>query len=185
MLGWMDALEKAAVVPTVLQARSNREEEANDLARSLLTAEERPTAVLCFSDVLALGVIRAAEALGLSVPGELSVVGFDDSSVARHSKPTITTVRQDVDAKGRLAATALTTAIEHARTGSRARARHHLLPTELVVRESSARPPRQPKELLMADPSRRNQRRSSMKPAAAKSPSTAKESAIRRRRMTA
>ena len=64
----------------------------------------RPTAVLCHSDVLALGVLRAAEELGLAVPGDLSVVGFDDSPLARRVRPALTTVRQDVDAKGKAAA---------------------------------------------------------------------------------
>jgi DNA-binding LacI/PurR family transcriptional regulator len=141
MLGWMDVLGPAGVVPAVLQTASNSQDDASHEAQSLLTGEARPTAVLCFSDVLALGVIRAAERLGMTVPDDLSVVGFDDSVLARHSKPTITTVRQDVAGKGHLAAAALAAAIRHARTGSRTRARHHLLPTELIVRESTAPPP--------------------------------------------
>jgi DNA-binding LacI/PurR family transcriptional regulator len=139
MLGWLDALEKAAIVPTVGQARDNSDDAAEQAARALLDVEDRPTAVLCFSDVLAVGAIRAAEDLGLAVPDDLSVVGFDDGRVARRSKPTLTTVRQDVAAKGRLAASALTAAIERARSGSQAHVRHRVLPTELIARESSAR----------------------------------------------
>ncbi len=101
--------------------------------------EPRPTAVLCFSDVLALEVIRVARELGLKVPEDLSVIGFDDSPAAQHSHPALTTVRQDIAAKGRLASGALTAAIERAKSGAPARARHRVLPTELVVRESTAR----------------------------------------------
>jgi DNA-binding LacI/PurR family transcriptional regulator len=97
--------------------------------------------VLCFSDVLGLGVVRAAQALGLDVPADLSVVGFDDSPVAGRTTPKLTTVRQDVVTKGRLAATALTAAIAGAQSGSRGRARHVTLPTELVVRGSTATAP--------------------------------------------
>jgi DNA-binding LacI/PurR family transcriptional regulator len=141
MRGWQEALADAGIAPTVAQAHDNGDDAANDAARSLLLARKRPTAVLCFSDVLALGVIRVAEDLGLTVPDDLAVVGFDDSPVARHAKPTLTTVRQDVAAKGRLAAAALTRAIEHTGPSSKAGVRHLLLPTELVVRHSTTRPP--------------------------------------------
>jgi DNA-binding LacI/PurR family transcriptional regulator len=142
VLGWLDALKAAGVTPTTVQIEHDSENDANEVAGLLLATEDPPTAVLCFSDVLALGVMLAAEDRGLSVPDDLSVVGFDDSPVARRVRPSLTTVRQDVAAKGRLAAAALTTAIDHARTGSKTRARHHVLPTELVVRQSTSPPPR-------------------------------------------
>jgi DNA-binding LacI/PurR family transcriptional regulator len=141
MLGWWDVLEEAGILPTVVQTQNNSQDEADEAARSLLVGDDRPTAILCFSDVLALGVIRVAEDLGLAIPGDLSVVGFDDSPVARHGNPGLTTVRQDVTAKGHRAGAALTAAIDHARSGSRARVRHLTLPTELIVRHSTARPP--------------------------------------------
>jgi DNA-binding LacI/PurR family transcriptional regulator len=140
MRGWLDALAEAGIRPTVVQARGNGDDAARTAARMLLTLDERPTAVLCFSDVLAVGVIRAAKELGLTVPDQLSVVGFDDSAVARHSEPPLTTVRQDVAAKGRIAAAALTEAIARARSGRSGRARHLTLPTELVPRKSTAPP---------------------------------------------
>jgi DNA-binding LacI/PurR family transcriptional regulator len=140
MLGWLDTLEAARIQPTVVQTRSNTDEEADQAAHVLLATDERPTAVLCFSDVLALGVMRVASELGLAVPGHLSVVGFDDSPAAHRSTPRLTTVRQDVAAKGRLAAEAVIGAIDAAASGSPpARARHRVLPTELIVRDSTAR----------------------------------------------
>ncbi|MGH8777222.1 MAG: LacI family DNA-binding transcriptional regulator [Jiangellaceae bacterium] len=141
MLGWLDALKAAGIDPRVVQVPSNREDDGVRAARLLLAFDERPTAVLCFADVLALGVIRAADELGLVVPDELSVVGFDDSPAAQRSRPALTTVRQDVAAKGRLAATALATAIQQARTGARPRVRHLTLPTELFVRQTTAAAP--------------------------------------------
>ena len=92
-------------------------------------------------DVLALGVVRVAADLGLRVPDDLSVVGFDDSPVGRQCTPMLTTVHQDVAAKGRLAAESLVAAIDHARSGTRSRLRHHVLPTELVVRGSTGPAP--------------------------------------------
>ena len=86
------------------------------------------------------GVLQAADEFGLVVPRDLSVVGFDDNPLAQRVEPPLTTVRQDVAAKGREAAAALTAAIERARAGTTAPARHVLLPTELVVRKSTAQP---------------------------------------------
>jgi hypothetical protein len=86
-------------------------------ARELLTGPGRPTAVLCFSDSLAADVLRAAAELGLRVPAELSVVGFDDSSLAQRLAPPLTTVAQDVVAKGTLAAEELIKAVRRRRAG--------------------------------------------------------------------
>jgi DNA-binding LacI/PurR family transcriptional regulator len=138
MLGWLDALRALEVHPAVVRAPANGDDEAIDAARTVLRAEPRPTAVLCFSDVLALGVVTVAEELGLAVPADLSVVGFDDSPVARRSRPPLTTVRQDVATKGHLAAGALLKAIDYRRSGTKAPVRHRTIPTELVVRQSTA-----------------------------------------------
>jgi DNA-binding LacI/PurR family transcriptional regulator len=142
MLGWLDALQAAGIQPTVAQTRNEGADHSRLAARALLAVEPRPTAVLCFSDVLALEVIRVARELGMKVPEHLSVIGFDDSPAARNSQPALTTVRQDIAAKGRLASDALTAAIESARSGAPARVRHRVLPTELVVRDSTAAPAR-------------------------------------------
>jgi DNA-binding LacI/PurR family transcriptional regulator len=104
---------------------------------ALLAADEAPTAILAFSDAMARGVIRAVEDKGLSVPGDISVVGFDDNPIARRLRPALTTVRQDIDAKGRASVRALTDAIERAKTKP-GRAKHVMLGTELIVRDSTA-----------------------------------------------
>ena len=160
MLGWLDALRPAGISPAVAHTPNDSIEEAAQAARSLLELKERPTAVLCFSDVLALGVLRAASALGLHVPGDTSVVGFDDSPAAQDSDPPLTTVRQDVTEKGRLAARALTEAMEGGRTGRPARVRHLVLPVELVVRAA----PRAERRLMV-----RRQRAEPSPPAASTS----------------
>jgi DNA-binding LacI/PurR family transcriptional regulator len=135
MLGWRDALDPAGIEPLIASAPYRPASAAYDAAVELLDAPTRPTAVLCFSDAFALGVIRAAEKLGLAVPADLSVVGFDDSPAAEVSRPPLTTVRQDVARKGELAVTALLTSMRGQEPDD------VLLPTELVVRESAA-PPR-------------------------------------------
>jgi DNA-binding LacI/PurR family transcriptional regulator len=140
MLGWLDALDAAGVRPTVIQEWPSDVGVGDEAARLLFDRGDQPTAVLCYSDVLAYGVVQAAQARGLRVPEDLSVVGFDDNPLARRMRPALTTVRQDVAAKGHAAAAALTAAIERSRTGSTNRVRHVLLPTELVIRDSTAPP---------------------------------------------
>ncbi|MGW4463466.1 LacI family DNA-binding transcriptional regulator [Micromonospora sp. NPDC004704] len=141
LLGWRDALDAAGITPLVARQDGSVPEQAKAGARLLLDRPDRPTAILCFSDAVAYGALQAAEELGIRVPAELSVVGFDDSPLASQLRPALTTVRQDVEAKGRVAAAALTRAIEDTRAGRTVTAEHVLLPTELVVRDSTAPPP--------------------------------------------
>ncbi len=140
LLGYLDVLGEAGITPVVHRQLHSDDEEAYAAALLLLAGDDRPTGVLCFSDVIAHGVVRAAEQLGLEVPRDLSVVGFDDSPLAPRLRPQLTTVRQDVAEKGRVAAAALRVAMEHRRAGTEPPVEHVVLPTELVVRESTAAP---------------------------------------------
>jgi DNA-binding LacI/PurR family transcriptional regulator len=100
---------------------------------------ERPTAIFAASDTQAIGVLEAARALGIAVPGELSVIGFDDIEVASYVG--LTTVRQPLLESGRRGATLL---LERLAQGSVEPLRE-LLPLELVVRTSTGpAPSRQP-----------------------------------------
>jgi DNA-binding LacI/PurR family transcriptional regulator len=144
LLGWFDALTAADIEPTVVlegyHPESGWSSSGEQAGSILLDMPEPPTAILCFSDVVAYGVVQAATSRGLTVPDDLSVVGFDDNPLAQRMRPALTTVRQDVVAKGHAAAAALTAAIARARTGATTRARHVLLPTELIIRNSTAKP---------------------------------------------
>jgi DNA-binding LacI/PurR family transcriptional regulator len=113
LLGWTDALSAAGIEP-VLAAQPNSYEDARPAARLLLDAAPELTAVLCLSDVIAHDVVRAAEERGRRVPDDLSVVGFDDNPLAARTAPGLTTVRQDLDAKGHAAAAALRSALRRA-----------------------------------------------------------------------
>jgi DNA-binding LacI/PurR family transcriptional regulator len=142
MLGWLDALDEAGVTPTAVRIpHGDPHAVGYSGAETLLATAEQPTAILAFSDAFARGAIQAVEDKGLSVPGDVSVVGFDDNPIAMRMRPALTTVRQDVDAKGRNAVRALTAAIERAKTRPGGRAKHILLETSLVVRDSTARAP--------------------------------------------
>ncbi|WP_440902812.1 LacI family DNA-binding transcriptional regulator [Actinosynnema sp.] len=103
----------------------------------LLTRPDRPTAIFAGSDFQALGVMRAAGELGLSVPGDLSIVGYDDLPVTEWIGPGLTTIRQPLP---EMAATAAQMVFTLAR-GERPAVERIDLATELVVRQSTA-PPR-------------------------------------------
>ncbi|MEV6345129.1 LacI family DNA-binding transcriptional regulator [Actinoplanes sp. NPDC051851] len=136
-LGWADVLAPAGIHPPTIREPFERVDAIRADARELLATPDRPTAVLCFSDVTAVGVYQAAEDLGLRIPDDLSVTGFDDGPVASQLRPCLTTVRQDVEAKGRAAATALRSALQ----GGQTTATRTLLPTTLVIRESTGPAP--------------------------------------------
>jgi DNA-binding LacI/PurR family transcriptional regulator len=140
LLGYLDVLRPAGITPVVHRQTHSIDDEAYSAAFRLLGGPRRPTGVLCFSDVIAHGVVRAAEELGLDVPRDLSVIGFDDSPLARRLRPQLTTVHQDVREKGRLAAAALRVALEHRSAGTAGPVEHVVLPATLVIRDSTGSP---------------------------------------------
>ncbi|MCL3862504.1 LacI family DNA-binding transcriptional regulator [Actinotalea sp. K2] len=145
--GAVEAIEEAGLTARVYEVYDNRDRYVADGAAAILGDPHRPTAVVCFSDLMAAGVVRAAEESGLRVPDDLSVVGFDDSVLARAVRPALTTLRQDFVAKGRAAAHALTEALTAARatTGTSPAEPGEpatvTIPVQLVVRESTGPAP--------------------------------------------
>jgi LacI family transcriptional regulator len=105
----------------------------------LMALPEPPTAVFAASDMMALGAIRAASQAGRSVPGDVSVIGFDDIQLADHMNPPLSTLRQDKAGLGREAGAALVRIIEAEQADER---RTVVLPVELIERGSSAPPAR-------------------------------------------
>lgn len=134
--GWREALSAAGVDPVVALADFRPVTNAHEAATSLLDRPDRPTALLCFSDVFAAQAVRAAADLGLRVPEDLSVVGYDDADFAPTFRPALTTVRQQVADKGRAAVAALTALLEGEQPEQRT-----VMRTELVVRESTGPAP--------------------------------------------
>jgi len=94
----------------------------------------RPTAILAMSDAMAIGAMRALRELRLAVPGDVSVVGFDDIDLAPHVDPPLTTVHQPIRRKGEEAVRALLTVVE--RRGP-AKPEHRRLETRLIIRGST------------------------------------------------
>jgi LacI family transcriptional regulator len=138
--GFRSALETAGVALPDEYVHSTPDFHYEDGIRAaplLLSLRQRPTAIFAASDELARGVIEAARSVGLSVPGDLSIVGFDDTEIARIASPPLTTVRQPLQEMG---AVALRTVLRLV-AGEKIDANHVELATELVVRESTAAAP--------------------------------------------
>lgn len=134
--GLMDELAKAGVsIPAEwIGHGAHGRYEARDLAHRILTAERRPTAIFTASDTQALGVIAAAREIGLHVPDDLSVIGYDDIEAADYVG--LTTVRQQLFESGRRGAEILLSEIENRSE----RPPIAMLTPELVVRATTASP---------------------------------------------
>ncbi len=139
LAGYRDGLGSRWDERTVRTCRPNATDTGRTATRELLLDDPAPTAILAMSDVLAIGALQAAAELGVAVPGELSVVGFDDSPAAALATPALTTIAQPHEEKGRLAAQWLVEAIKDG-APSRDDRRTAILPTELVVRASTSSP---------------------------------------------
>ncbi len=137
--GYEEGLGEAWNASLVRTCRPNAPEPAREATIELLRLAEPPTAILAMSDILAIGALEGAAELRVSIPRELSVVGFDDSPTALHATPPLTTVAQPHEEKGRLASQWLMEEVEGGRPPGRPR--RAILPTELVVRESTGLAP--------------------------------------------
>ncbi len=136
--GYRAALADAgiAVEEELVRETRYRPEVAVTEANVLLDMDDPPTAIFAANDITALETLRIARERGVDVPGELSVVGFDDVPEAALSEPPLTTVRQPLQAMGEAAMHMLIDLVE-----GRTREEHIRFDTTLVVRASTA-PPR-------------------------------------------
>ena len=133
--GWRQTLEQAgSPVPEVILGDWSAQ--AGYDAGHVLAGLPDVTAVFAANDNTALGLLRALSEHGRSVPGDISVVGFDDIAEAGFFTPPLTSVRQDFSEMGRRTVELLLRQIE---TGARS-VEHITLPPELILRESTARP---------------------------------------------
>lgn len=135
-----DALAEAGLPldPELVGRGKYTERGGHDAAARLLRVRPRPTAIFASNDLSAVGALRAAAALGLRVPRDLSLVGFDDAPEATEADPQLTTVRQPIAEIGRRAFERLLALMQ----GRPAGELETLVPTKLVVRASTGPPPR-------------------------------------------
>lgn len=120
-----------------VRSTANNPAGGGEALRALLRLDERPTAVVCATDVLALGVLHEAYGRGLRVPDDLSVTGFDDIPVSPYAVPALTTMRMPVQ---EMIARAVAMVIDDA-DGQSTQPSHPILQASLIVRESTGPPP--------------------------------------------
>ena len=123
-------------------------------AERLLAHAERPTAIFASNDDMAAATVNVAHRSGLQVPGDLSVVGFDDTQPATIVWPELTTVRQPVAAMAEAALHLLLADLKARRFGGSAPIHEQVLEHELIVRQSCGPPPRGPAKI--GGPARRS-----------------------------
>ena len=137
LAGYRDAVVRAGTdwsTVAVAVGATSAVKEGAAMAAALLARTPRPTGLLCMSDRLAEGALQSARRLGLRVPDDLSIIGFDDAPGADALQ--LSTVRQPNRRKGELAARTLLDLVAQRHTEP-----VHLLPTELIVRASTGPPP--------------------------------------------
>lgn len=132
--GYLMALEEAEIPfrPEYHQQGSHGREVARGLARVLLTLPDPPTAIFAASDTQAIGVLETARELGIDVPGQLSVVGFDDIEIAEYLQ--LTTINQPLFASGVEGVELLKRVLEN----PAAEVQRFTLPTDLVIRATTS-----------------------------------------------
>jgi len=136
--GYRDALVKAGIDPEaqITLTGAFSEDFGVGAVSHLLSADAPPTAVFAASDLIALGIMTGASNLGLSIPDDLSIVGFDDIPVAGYVTPRLTTVRTPVE---RMASAAIAMIIERLDSPERS-AQQTVVPVALVLGDTVARP---------------------------------------------
>ena len=110
------------------------EKKAEKAVRELINRHKEVTAIFCASDLMALGALKACKELGLHVPKEMSIVGYDNIVLASYSSPNLTTVGQEVYQIGYEAADLLIEMLEGKETNMK-----RYLDTKLIIRESTAK----------------------------------------------
>jgi LacI family transcriptional regulator len=134
--GFLDACRGDGVEPPAERIRYAHftEESGCEAMRDILGRGKPPTAVFATNDMVAYGAMRALEDAGLSVPGDVSIVGFDDDYMSRYTNPPLTTMTLPAEGIGRMAAETLLRIMR----GDRRQGGIQLLPTSLTVRRSCA-----------------------------------------------
>jgi LacI family transcriptional regulator len=138
--GVRDALHAAGLELPGAMIKASRNDSLNEVkqtALELLELPEPPTAIFCCNDLLAIGALQAAKELGLKVPEQLSIIGFDNTILTEVTEPALTTIAQPIELMGRL-----TIELVIAMLGKEEpAAKRTVLQPKLVIRKSTAQAP--------------------------------------------
>jgi LacI family transcriptional regulator len=133
--GYQAALDSAGITPdrALIRHEAFSVEAGQRHGHDILSLDERPTAIVAGNDEIAVGVLSAAKELGITVPGELSVTGFDDTPQTLWTTPRLTSVRQPLIGMGRMAVETVLGMADGVQPASR----HLQLATTLSIRDST------------------------------------------------
>jgi DNA-binding LacI/PurR family transcriptional regulator len=136
LAGYQIGLADAGIAfDPALVVRTSFDRAGGTLGVDMLLAGDAPfTAIACANDLLALGALERLAELGIDVPGQVSLAGFDDIAIAAMTAPALSTVRLPLRELGRLGYVHAGRVLDGVETA------HEVLPTELVMRGSTARP---------------------------------------------
>ena len=104
-----------------------------EAGKKIAGMRNRPTAIFCMNDEMAIGAIQGLKTAGIDVPGDMSIAGFDDIDFAKHCDPTLTTIKQPAEEIGKMACDMLIDLIE----GGEIDREEVILPYEFVARSST------------------------------------------------
>lgn len=134
--GYLDGMQAIGLTPNpdwIVGGRFDMES-GRQAARTYLHMGNRPEIILCAADIIAIGMIQVFQHEGIRIPDDISLVGFDDIEAASYVYPQLTTVRQNTEAMGKLAARTLVRLIDDETLTA---PQHHVLPTEWVERQTT------------------------------------------------
>jgi len=145
-VGFEEAMAEAglSIEETLVKRGDLTEHSGHEAGRALLTRDDPPSGIVACNDLMALGVISAAQGLGLTVGRDVAVTGFDDVSLAAHSHPPLTTVRQPIYEIGQRICEMLIRLLQEETPEER----HVILQPQLIVRESCGARAPQKKEVM-------------------------------------
>ncbi|HLI75756.1 MAG TPA: LacI family DNA-binding transcriptional regulator [Acidobacteriaceae bacterium] len=132
--GYRKAIEEAGLTPEVAVVVS--QEETLQAVKDFVQGKRPTTAFFCGNNVVSRGVFHAISALGLRIPEDIAVIGFDDFDTADILQPAMTVVRQPIEDIGRIAAEVLFAHLQQQKGATPERIRQRVLPVELVLRNS-------------------------------------------------
>ena len=133
--GYIKAMEEYGVLPKedyVFQGNVGFDD-AREMAGKIV-AQTDCTAVFCTADIMAVGMIKELNTLGIKIPEQISVIGFDNLNIANYCTPGLTTIGQDIFEKGKMAVDMLCRTIE----GQKSKQEEYMIPVRIVERESVA-----------------------------------------------
>ncbi len=135
-LGYIEALEENKIKEKIILKGNYTEESGYKLAKSILKMKNKPTAILCANDLMAIGAIHCFEEMGIKVPDDISIIGFGNYKISKFVRIPLTTVSLPVEEMGKKLAELV---MKKLKEKDSIKNEKIILPTELIIRKSVKR----------------------------------------------